>query len=491
MFTVTIRTSLMSLIVATTMWGGSQISDAAAASWEDPTRCVQIDTASPPAAGSAATVSFGTLKLDEPSTPWVVSCRYSTPDHKSVTVGTDGGGLASLAYDGIGTANWSYTGGDPYVEGWNYNSTMAFALHYDNATQRWSGTMSYGLRWDHTTSTGGHEEFSNVPSPLSVTADACAAACTGHGSMAGQPLPMTPGSPTPTPGTTPPSRPNQRPVAHSESWVIDAGGAVDGNVLANDTDPEGGPLKVRVLSISFRSSEWSTMELDGSFLYTAGPGTVANQDKLITYEVIDTKGAKSAPTTAVIKVRPGSRSKSPPHGSGAHAAAVTYWTTAGDGWRGCFGRGLQTTCYFMLGVDRTRQYHNETSWTPNYATALTRCRKYILVPMGPKDCAEYLVKQSALNVWDRSASRNAVKLGDCLMWRVTRRRTVRHPKAGVQSAPDFHPLNSLVSPYSGNVRVSGYGYWNHGFSGRWRVPLFCGQNGLVALNIGTPLYEVG
>ena len=119
----------------------------------------------------------------------------------------------------------------------------------------------------------------------------------------------------PAPGTAdgcPPPE-NRPPVAVSDRWEVRAGSYVYDNALKNDRDPDGDSFTPRVTSISFRATEWSGMERDGTFNYVAGPGTRVQQRKVITYHLVDARGARSAPATITIDViPPGKRRRASP-----------------------------------------------------------------------------------------------------------------------------------------------------------------------------------
>lgn len=71
------------------------------------------------------------------------------------------------------------------------------------------------------------------------------------------------------------------------------------------------------------------------------------------------------------------------------------------------------------------------------------------------------------------------------MFRVDRDTSLRHPRAGEWTAPQYHTTDSIVRPYNGHLDVSGYGAWvKDGLKAsltadRWRIPLFCDANGRV------------
>jgi hypothetical protein len=91
------------------------------------------------------------------------------------------------------------------------------------------------------------------------------------------------------------SEANRPPVAVADHWTVEAGHALEENVLDNDRDPDGDRLRAKVLDISFAASEYSRVEPHGDFLYTAGPGTTRTLTKTITYVAVDSSGARSKP----------------------------------------------------------------------------------------------------------------------------------------------------------------------------------------------------
>jgi Bacterial Ig domain len=287
---------------------------------------------------------------------------------------------------------------------------------------------------------------------------------------------LIPGGPQPltsqcTDGTG--EGPNRPPVAQPDRWGVRAGWTADENVLLNDYDPDGDPITARVLRISFAKREWSGMEPRGDFLYTAGPGTRRTLNKTITYVAVDSHGAVSAPTTAVVKVTPWKRTQKKP--KGAAAAQQPYWIGPYGGWvRLCFGSGLGSYCYTLLSVQRTRQLNQLRPWS-NLGGAIDSCIKFGFLPLKNAACGASLFKDGLFHVWDKSVVSNAAKFGDCLLFRVDRNRTLRHPIAGEWGKPQYRTLDSLVSPYNGNARVTGWATW-----GKWRVPMWCASNGLVS-----------
>jgi hypothetical protein len=296
------------------------------------------------------------------------------------------------------------------------------------------------------------------------------------------------------------ARCDRPPVAEPDSFVVDAGETLEGSVLANDRDPDGDPIHAKVLKISFAHGEWSGLEPDGTFFYTAGPGTQLELQKKVTYEAVDSYGASSAPVVAMVTVRPrGRRTGSPLTPRRARSARLAasasdlsrvYWD---GGWASatlCFGGGLDSSCYTMNSVANTQALDRETSSFPSLGSAVRWCTKFQIIPKTPEECGKELIKKGIGFAWNRSVLYNAAKFGDCLLSRVHRHRTITHPLSGTWSKPEYETLRSLVSPWSGNATVSGWGTWGKGFSGEWRVPLFCGSNGLVYRLVGKELVDL-
>jgi Tol biopolymer transport system component len=297
---------------------------------------------------------------------------------------------------------------------------------------------------------------------------------------------------------------NHAPIAKPDRWKVQAGWTLDGNVLANDRDPDGDKITAKATKISFASSEWSGLDSDGGFLYTAGPGTSRELRKTITYEAVDSKGARSRSAKAEITIEVPAAAKNPPlpvtglpasastwmsSSVFASATAPTFWNGPSSWARSCFDSGVKTTCYTMLNVATTVQFNSLTGWA-DLQGAYQVCLKYGLIPLKNSDCAKNLLKSGFSSVWNKSVINNAAMFGDCLMFRVSRHRTLRHPFAGVWGKPEYATLDSLVKPYDGDVAVTGYGTWQKGLTGHWRVPLFCNNDNNVYRLVNQPLTEV-
>jgi DNA-binding beta-propeller fold protein YncE len=282
---------------------------------------------------------------------------------------------------------------------------------------------------------------------------------------------------------------NHRPVAKPDAWSLDAGLSLEESVLANDSDPDGDPIAAKVTRISFAHTEWSGLEADGTFLYTAGPGTQKALLKRITYVAVDSHGAESKPVDATIAIVPGSRGSNPLKRGKQRARPATA-SSSGPYWEGpfsrwaqlCFGSGLHASCYTIDSAAATRELNQDTSWHPDLLTAGKWCLKYGLLPMKKKQCAEKLIEHGLGFIWNRSVLYNAARFGDCLLTRVGRHRSVSHPLSGTWGKAEYAPDDSLVDRFDGNADFTGLGTWLKGgllSSARWRVPLFCDANGQV------------
>jgi hypothetical protein len=285
---------------------------------------------------------------------------------------------------------------------------------------------------------------------------------------------------------------NHPPVAVDDTLTVRAGHALDANLLANDSDPDGDAITAKVLNISFAASEYSGVEPSGDLLYTAGPGTTRTLRKVITYVAVDPSGARSAPAKATITLtvpkgsthRPGSSTR------GARKATTSpVWTQyPGYAWS-CSGGGLKTKCWYLLSVPRTAQFDRDSAWTPSLAQAATLCLKYGLIPLKNADCAQKLLSAGVNGLWDRGSIADAARFGSCLLYRVSRHRTFSHPLAGEWGKPEYHPLDSTVRPWDRALSATtGYAKWKKDglTTERWKLPLFCQSGGSVAVGINVP-----
>jgi hypothetical protein len=289
---------------------------------------------------------------------------------------------------------------------------------------------------------------------------------------------------------------NRAPIARPDEWTLDAGLTLEENALANDYDPDGDPISAKVIQISFAHKEWSGMEPDGTFLYTAGPGTSSVLRKRITYVAIDSHGAESKPATAAVTIVPGKHSASPLKPKRRRARLATT-SSAAPYWQGpftwaqiCFHSGLKLSCYLMQSVATARALDNDTSWVPDLPTAGRWCLKYGILPLGATACAAKLREKGLFYLWDKSVIHNAAKFGDCLLSRIGRHRTVSHPLSGDWAKPEYHTDDSLVTPFDNDTTYTGFGKWWKGSifsSAKWRVPLFCDAYGRVYRQINQVL----
>ena len=132
-----------------------------------------------------------------------------------------------------------------------------------------------------------------IPAPITVPPPAPAPV------PAPVPAPLPPPAPLPTP---PPVPPNAPPSALGEFLSIPAGQALLGNVLANDTDPDGDPLTVVGAGL-FNSVMAGSVEMaaDGAFTYWPANGYVGTDS--FDYTITDGHG-NTASAVASIAVMP-------------------------------------------------------------------------------------------------------------------------------------------------------------------------------------------
>ncbi len=270
----------------------------------------------------------------------------------------------------------------------------------------------------------------------------------------------------PAPGTAdgcPPPE-NRPPIAVSDRWEVRAGHYVYDNALKNDRDPDGDRFTPRVTRISFRAAEWSGMERDGTFNYMAGPGTRIHQRKVITYHLVDARGARSAPATITIDViPPGKKGSSPISGrGGARASATPRWYRQTTVAWACFGTGFDRFCYGAVSPSMTQALNAATPWIsrPSPSEAARACA-LAFRSGGAASCAANLVGGALGRAGDKQIIRVAAQDGDCVLFKTELNRTPLHPLAGSWSKPDYHPIHSYL-------RKGTWGTW-----GKWRVPVSC------------------
>jgi len=97
--------------------------------------------------------------------------------------------------------------------------------------------------------------------------------------------------------TTPPPPANKTPVLQPDSVQTDHRKSVAINVLANDSDPDGGPQPLRVTSVTTPSRGSLTWTASGTLVYTPQPGYEGQVT--VTYSATD--GAASSSTVAIFE----------------------------------------------------------------------------------------------------------------------------------------------------------------------------------------------
>lgn len=82
---------------------------------------------------------------------------------------------------------------------------------------------------------------------------------------------------------------NDPPFAGDDSAIVQKGIPYNGNVAANDVDPNGDPLTVNTTPVTPPTNGTLTLNPDGSFTYTPNPGFSGNDS--FEYEICDDSGA--------------------------------------------------------------------------------------------------------------------------------------------------------------------------------------------------------
>jgi hypothetical protein len=282
-----------------------------------------------------------------------------------------------------------------------------------------------------------------------------------------------PATPSPTPTPTPTPTPNHPPVAVADHWDVRAGDYVYDNALRNDRDPDGDAITPRVTSISFRAAEWSGMERDGTFRYVSGPGTRVHQRKVVTYYLLDARGARSAPARITIDViPPGTRRSASPvhdrrHRASAAAAATPHWYSNPTLMYSCFGSGFDTSCYGVYSPRQVVAINAATPWItrPTAAEAARACAK-AFGRGGVGKCVSGLLTGPIFRAGDKQIIRLAAEGGDCLLFKQELNRTALHPLAGEWTRPEYSQTHSFLG-------IGRWGVWSKGLTGTWQVPVSC------------------
>jgi hypothetical protein len=95
--------------------------------------------------------------------------------------------------------------------------------------------------------------------------------------------------------------PNVAPVAVADSFAVDIGGTITGDVLANDYDPDGNTLQTSLMNLP----SWGTVTLSSSGAFTYIHGGNASSSDSFSYTLTDGFGG-SATAKVIISVIPAS-----------------------------------------------------------------------------------------------------------------------------------------------------------------------------------------
>ena len=78
---------------------------------------------------------------------------------------------------------------------------------------------------------------------------------------------------------------NDPPFANDDAGVGQYNDPIEGNLLANDSDPNGDPLTINTTPVSEPTNGTVVINSDGTYEYTPDPDFVGNDS--FTYEVCD------------------------------------------------------------------------------------------------------------------------------------------------------------------------------------------------------------
>jgi hypothetical protein len=302
-------------------------------------------------------------------------------------------GIPGGTFSGSGTGPWVFSDTDFNTSGW----TAAVCYPWDDpGTATFNATVTNPLDVPPGYQQSSYSGSVKAYSPYFITS--------GYSFWA------DPVCPPPVQGPV-----NYPPVAKPESFTVNAGDSIEGSLLANDSDPDGGKLTINISRTS-KAEGLSSIESDGSFLYTASPGIKHPLQKSITYTAVDPRNGESKSTRALITVvLPKSSSK--PRGKRGKNGAIAKaprWFHSKVSERACFGTGIKTSCFVLEG--------------------------------------------------------GASNGGSCKLYRLKRVSLASHPIIGKWSEP-------LLLPKRTKVGAGKWALWNRGKKGSERLPLFCDTDG--------------
>jgi hypothetical protein len=263
---------------------------------------------------------------------------------------------------------------------------------------------------------------------------------------------------------------NRPPVARADHYHLAAGSYIWTTALANDFDPDGDKFTARVTRIEFRRKEWSGMDRDGTFAYVAGTNARIAMKKVIVYHLVDARGMKSRSAKITIDIdKPGVRRPSPldKHPNKAKSAAAARWYSNPATLYSCRGRGFDRECYGVMSPPQVGALNATTPWVtrPSVNKATSECVQRGITGKGLAGCVEGLAGL-LFDAGDKQVIRLAANAGACLVFKRTLDRTLRHPRAGEFSDPEFHTTHSYLPQGK-------WGTWQRGATGKWRLPVSC------------------
>ena len=263
---------------------------------------------------------------------------------------------------------------------------------------------------------------------------------------------------------------NRPPVARADRYHLKAGSFLWTSALANDSDPDGDKFTARVTRIEFRRKEWKGMDLDGTFTYVAGTNARIAMKKVIVYHLVDEHGARSPSAKITIDIdKPGVRRPSPldKHPNKARSAAAGRWYANPATLYSCRGAGFERECYGVMSPRQVAALNAATPWVtrPSIANATSECAQRGIRGAALAGCIEALAGL-LYDAGDKQVFRLAANAGACLVFKRTLDRTLRHPRAGEWSKPEFHTTHSYLPQGK-------WGTWPRGATGKWRLPVSC------------------
>ena len=263
---------------------------------------------------------------------------------------------------------------------------------------------------------------------------------------------------------------NRPPVARADRYHLKAGSFLWTTALANDSDPDGDKFTARVTRdrVPPQGVEGHGPRRD---VHLRGRHERADRDEEGDRLPPRRRARREVPSAKItIDIdKPGVRRPSPldKHPNKARSAAAGRWYANPATLYSCRGAGFERECYGVMSPRQVAALNAATPWVtrPSIANATSECAQRGIRGAALAGCIEALAGL-LYDAGDKQVFRLAANAGACLVFKRTLDRTLRHPRAGEWSKPEFHTTHSYLPQGK-------WGTWPRGATGKWRLPVSC------------------